>query len=166
MPDRRIVVPPEHLFPADEWRVVETKWTPEFAARAETALALSNGYLGVRGTLDEGRPVLAPGAFINGFHETWPIVHAEDAYGLARVGQTIVNVPDVIVIELFVDDEPLFIPTARTPEYLRVLDMRAGTLTRQLLWATPSGKHVRVTSTRLVSLEHRHVLAVSYEVTY
>ena len=165
MVERRIAVPPEHLFPADDWRVLETRWTPEFAARTETAFALSNGFLGVRGTLDEGRPALSPGALVNGFHETWPIVHAEDAYGLARVGQTIVNAPDVSVIELFVDDEPLFIPTARTPEYLRVLDMRAGTLTRRLLWATPSGKHVRVTSTRLVSLEHRHVVAISYEVS-
>ena len=128
-------------------------------------MALSNGYLGVRGTPDEGRPVSAPGTFINGFHETWPITHAEDAYGLARVGQTIVNVPDTTIIELYVDDEPLFLPTARTPEYLRVLDMRNGVLTRDLLWSTPSGKHARVRSTRLVSFEHRHVVAISYEVT-
>ena len=33
------------------------------------------------------------------------------------------------------------------------------------MWATPSGKHARIRSTRLVSFEHRHVLAVSYEVT-
>jgi alpha,alpha-trehalose phosphorylase len=163
--ERRIVVPPEHLFPPDEWRIVETRWTPGYAARAETALALSNGYLGVRGTLDEGRPVSAPGVFVNGFHETWPIVHAEDAFGLARVGQTIVTVPDASVIELYVDDEPLFVPTARMPEYRRVLDMRNGVLTRELIWATPSGKHVRVRSTRLVSFEYRHVMAVSYEVT-
>ena len=165
MKQRTITIPPEHLFPADEWRIVEGRWTPDFAARAETAMALSNGYLGVRGTPDEGRPAFAPGTFINGFHETWPITHAEDAYGLARVGQTIVNVPDATIIELYVDDEPLFLPTARTPEYLRVLDMRNGVLTRDLLWSTPSGKHARVRSTRLVSFEHRHVVAISYEVT-
>jgi alpha,alpha-trehalose phosphorylase len=165
VPERRIVVPPEHLFPPDEWRIIEARWTPEFVARAETALALSNGYLGVRGTLEEGRPVVAPGVFINGFHETWPILHAEDAYGLARIGQTIVNVPDPTVIELYVDDEPLLIPTARTPEYLRVLDMRNGVLARELVWVTPSGKHARVRSMRLVSFEHRHVMAMSYEVT-
>jgi alpha,alpha-trehalose phosphorylase len=162
---REITVPPEHLFPPDEWRIIETRWTPEYASRAETALALSNGYIGVRCCPDEGRPVFAPGTFVNGFHETWPIVHAEDAYGLARVGQTIVNVPDASVIELYVDDEPLFVPTARTPEYRRVLDMRAGVLTRDLTWATPSGKHARVRSTRLVSFEHRHIVAMSYEVT-
>ncbi len=165
MRQRRITIPPEHLFPPDEWRIVEGRWTSGFSARAETAVALSNGYLGVRGTQDEGRPSFAPGTFVNGFHETWPITHAEEAYGLARVGQTIVNVPDATIIELFVDDEPLFLPTARTPEYLRVLDMRNGLLTRELLWSTPSGKHARVRSTRLVSFEHRHVVAMSYEVT-
>ena len=165
MRERTIVVPPEHLFPAEEWRIVENRWTPGFAARAETAFALSNGYLGVRGTPDEGRPAMSPGAFVNGFHEVWPIVHAEDAYGLARLGQTIVNVPDATIIELYVDDEPFFVPTARLPEYSRTLDMRDGVLTRDLLWATPSGKHVRVRSTRLVSFEHRHVVAICYEVT-
>ena len=97
---RTIEVPPEHLFPPDEWRILETRWTDGFSMRAETALALSNGYLGVRGCPDEGVPVTAPGTFVNGFHETWPIVHAEDAFGLARIGQTIVNVPDATVIEL------------------------------------------------------------------
>jgi alpha,alpha-trehalose phosphorylase len=162
---RTIEVPPEHVFPPDEWRVIESQWTDHFNTRAESALALSNGYLGVRGCPDEGVPVTSPGTFINGFHETWPIVHAEDAYGLARTGQTMVNVPDATVIQLYVDDEPLYLPTARTREYRRVLDMRDGVLTRELTWSTPSGKHVTVRSTRLVSFEHRHVLAVSYEVT-
>ena len=161
---REIVVPPEHHFPPDEWRIVERKWSPASSRRTETALSLSNGYLGVRGTFDEGRPSFRPGVYVNGFHETWPIVHPENAYGLARVGQTMVNVPDATVVELFVDDEPLFLPTARTRSYARILDMRNGHLTRELEWVTPSGKHVQVRSTRLVSLEHRHVLAVSFEV--
>src|SRR3712207_9507979 len=93
----------------------------------------------MRGTLEEGRPVASPGTYANGFHETWPIVHAEEGYGLARVGQTIVNIPDTSVIELFVDDEPLFLPTAHLRSYARVLDMREGTLTRDLLWTTPAG---------------------------
>jgi alpha,alpha-trehalose phosphorylase len=159
------VPPPEHLFPPDEWRIVETRWTPEFSARTETAFALSNGYVGVRGALDEGRPSLDPGTFVNGFHETWPIVHAEEAYGLARVGQTICTVPDAMVVELFVDDEPLYLPTARLRQYARVLDMRNGVLQRDLVWTTTAGKHVHVHSCRLVSLEHRHVVAVEYEVT-
>lgn len=110
---RREIVPlPEHLYSLDEWRIIERRFTPEHFARAETLYALSNGYVGMRGTFDEGRPVAAPGTFLNGFHETWPIVHAEEAYGLARTGQTIIAVPDATVLQLYVDDEPLFLPTA------------------------------------------------------
>jgi alpha,alpha-trehalose phosphorylase len=162
---RQIVVPPEHLYPPDEWRVIEARYSEEFFERAETIFSLGNGFVGVRGTFEEGRPALSPGTFINGFHETWPIVHAEEAHALAQRGQTIVNVPDVTILKLYVDDEPLFVPTARVGDYSRVLDMRGGTLTREFVWATAAGKHVRVRSCRLVSLEHRHVAAMTYEVT-
>jgi alpha,alpha-trehalose phosphorylase len=43
--------------------------------------------------------------------------------------------------------------------------MRTGVLSRDLHWSTPSGKHVRVRSSRIVSLEHRHLVAMTYEVT-
>lgn len=161
---RRIVLPPEHIYPPDPWRIIEARYAPDHVDRAETIFALSNGYLGVRGTFEEGRPTLLPGTFVNGFHETWQIVHAEDAYGLARTGQTIVNAPDATVFQVYVDDEPLLLSVARLDEYRRVLDMRGGTLTRDLVWSTPSGKHVRVHTERLVSFESRHVLAMRFEV--
>jgi 3-oxoacyl-[acyl-carrier protein] reductase len=41
-----------------------------------------------------------------------------------------VNVPDTTIIKLYVDDEPFFLPTARLQDYGRILDMRAGTLSR------------------------------------
>ena len=162
---RDVVPPPEHVYPPDEWRVVEARVDPEQLDRAETTFALGNGYVGIRGTFEEGRPSLSPGTFVNGFHETWPIAHAEEAYGLARTGQTIVNVPEASVMKLYVDDEPLYLPVARMQRYERVLDMRAGTLTRDLIWSTPAGKHVRVRSCRLVSFEHRHLVAMTLEVT-
>jgi alpha,alpha-trehalose phosphorylase len=162
---REFVLPPEHMYPPDEWRIVEARYSDEYVDRAETIFSLGNGFVGVRGSFEEGRPVLSPGTFVNGFHETWPIVNAEEAHALARTGQTIVNVPDPTIFKLYVDDEPLFLPTARVRDYARVLDMRAGTLTREFVWATAAGKHVRVRSCRLVSLEHRHVVAMTYEVT-
>ncbi|HEX6326156.1 MAG TPA: glycosyl hydrolase family 65 protein [Jiangellaceae bacterium] len=162
---RRFVVPPEHIYPPDEWRLVEARYSDDLVDRAEAIFSIGNGYIGVRGTFEEGRPATAPGTFINGFHETWPIVHAEQAHALARTGQTIVNVPDATVLKLYVDDEPLYLPTARIHDYCRILDMRAGTLTREFVWATAAGKHVRVRSCRLVSLEHRHLVAMTYEVT-
>jgi alpha,alpha-trehalose phosphorylase len=157
--------PPPHDYPADEWHVIEKGFHPEFLAQLETVLALGNGYLGMRGCPEEGGPNAENGTFINGFYETRPIVYAEDAYGFAKTGQTIVNVTDSKIIKLFVDDEPFWLPNASFLRYDRRLNMQSGTLDREILWETPAGKQVLITSRRLVSFAHRHVAAISYQVT-
>jgi alpha,alpha-trehalose phosphorylase len=156
---------PEHLYPPHEWSIIETDFDDNWMGNAETIFALANGFLGVRGVFEEGRPAIEPATFCNGFHETWDIIHAEEAFGFARTGQTIVNVPDTTLMKLYVDDEPLYLPTARLTEYQRELDFRDGVLKREMNWSSPAGKQVRVSSHRLVSLEHRHVAATRYEVT-
>jgi alpha,alpha-trehalose phosphorylase len=154
-----------HRFPADPWRLVEAQFSAEDLGVTETLFSVGNGYLGMRGNVEEGRDSYAHGTFVNGFHETWPIRHAEDAYGFAKVGQTIVNVPDAKVIRLYVDDEPLLLPVADLLEYERSLDLRDGMLRRDVLWRTPSGKRVRVRSERMVSFVERHLAVMTFEVT-
>lgn len=161
---RRLRVPPEDLYPDDRWRIVERGFDAAWMGNAETIFALSNGFIGIRGLVEEARPASESGTFLNGFHETWPIVHAEQAFGFARTGQTIVNVPDVTIMKLYVDDEPLYLPTARITDYERSVDMRDGILRRDLTWSTPAGKHVTLRSTRMVSLEHRHLGVMTLEI--
>ena len=110
-------------------------------------------------------PTPRTGTVINGFHETWPIVYGEDAFGFARTGQTICNVTDSKIIKLFVDDEPFWLPQAKLLNYDRRLNMKAGTLDREILWETPAGKQVLIRSRRLISFTDRHVAAISYCVT-
>ncbi len=152
-------------FPADPWKLRETAFNAKDIGKTETLFAVGNGYLGFRGNLEEGHDAHAHGTFINGFHETWPIRHAEEAFGFARTGQTMVNVPDAKVIRLYVDDEPLLLSVADLVDYDRTLDMRDGVLTRDLLWRTPAGNRVRVRSRRMVSFTHRHVAVMTFEVT-
>ena len=82
-----------------------------------------------------------------------------------KTGQTICNVTDAKIIKLFVDDEPFWLPDANLLSYDRRLNMKSGTLDREILWETPAGKQVRITSRRLVSFADRHVAAISYRVT-
>jgi len=156
---------PDYIFPGDEWRFVERDFHPDFLAETETFFATSNGYLGLRGSCEEGDPVHLSGTVINGFYESWPIIYGETAYGFAKTGQTIVNVTDAKIIRLYVDDEPLYLPTANLLRFERALDFRSGTLDRDVLWETARGKRVSVRSRRLVSLEQRHVAAIAYDVT-
>ena len=113
-------------FPVDPWRLVERTPSDHDLGVTETLFTVANGYLGMRGNPEEGRDAFAHGTFVNGFHETWEIRHAEAAYGFARTGQTIVNVPDAKLMKLYVDDEPLILGTADLEHYERILDFEKG----------------------------------------
>jgi len=156
---------PSHRFPPDPWRLVECAYSNDDLGTTETLFAVGNGYLGMRANPEEGREAHSHGTYLNGFHETWPIMHAEDAFGFATTGQTIVNVPDAKLLKLYVDDEPLLLPTADLDSYERSLDFRNGVLTRDMVWRTPAGKRVRVSSQRMVSFVHRHLAVMTFEIT-
>ena len=162
---RQVQTFPTFIYPRDRCRLVEKKFNPMRIPQMETLFTVANGYLGIRGTFDEGTPAFQKGTLINGFHETWPITYAEPAYGYAKVGQTIVNVPDGTLIRLYVDDEPFDLARATLLHYDRTLDTRTGILSRDVIWEMGSGKQIRVLSRRLVSFEHKHVAAILYEVT-
>jgi len=159
------VLPPEFMYPIDDWRLVEKRFAPKFLAQSETVFSTANGYLGLRGAFEEGAPACNHGTFINGFYESWHIPYGETAYGFAESGQTIVNVPDAKIIRLYVDDEPFDLASANILHYERALDMAAGTLDRTVLWETPAGREVLVESRRLVSFHEKHVAAIHYRIT-
>ncbi|GAA2518239.1 glycoside hydrolase family 65 protein [Rarobacter incanus] len=152
-------------FPVDPWRLVETRYDGSDLGVTETLFAVGNGYLGLRGNVEEGRDSHSQGTFVNGFHETWTIRHAEEAFGFAKVGQTIINAPDAKTIRIYVDDEPLLLSVADLHQYSRELDFRDGLLRRDLVWQTPSGRRVRIVSQRMVSFPERHLAVMTYEVT-
>lgn len=152
-------------FPVDEWALRETCYDTSDLGVTESLFAVGNGYLGMRANVEEGRDAYAHGTFINGLHEVWPIHHAEDAYGFAKVGQTIVNAPDAKIMRLYVDDEPLLLSVADLQRYERSLSFADGVLTRDLVWRTPSGKRLHLLSRRLVSFTERHLALLEYEIT-
>ena len=140
----------------EPWRVRELAFDPERLAAHESVFALGNGYLGVRGVLDEGAPPGArsvPGTYLNGFHEVDQIVYPEGGYGQAKVRQTLLNVTDATRLTVAVDGEPVQ-AGERAEGHERALDLRAGTLTRSFVWRGAGGKRTRLTYTRCVSLEH------------
>ncbi len=155
----------DQRFPPEAWRLVEKYPSAADLGQTETLFSLANGYLGMRGNPEEGREAHYQGTFINGFHETWEIRHAENAYGFARTGQTMVNAPSSTMIKLYVDDEPLLLTIADLQDYERSIDFREGVLRRDLVWRTPAGKRVRVRSTRMVSFTERHLALMTFEVT-
>ncbi|KMO44239.1 kojibiose phosphorylase [Methylobacterium tarhaniae] len=163
------LIPPEDIFPANPWALeairYDAKLARELTGQAETMFALSNGYLGLRGVVEEGLPVREAGTYLNGFYEHRPIAYGEHAYGFPTVGQSILNCPNGTVLKLYVDDEPFVVPEAEILSFRRTLDFRSGILSRDVRWLTPAGKRLRLRTLRLVSLSHRHLAAIAYELT-
>jgi alpha,alpha-trehalose phosphorylase len=133
-------------------------------AVSESMFALSNGHVGLRGSLEEGEPHVVSGTYLAGFYEETPLPHAEAGYGFPESGQTVVNVTDGKLLRLHVGDSPFDIRYGEVLFHERALDLRAGVLTRRTDWIAPNGSAVRVTSRRLVSFTQRVIAAISYEV--
>jgi alpha,alpha-trehalose phosphorylase len=154
----------QHAFPVEPWVVRETHLDLGRLAQSESVFALANGHIGLRANLDEGEPFGLPGTYLGGFYEVRPLPYAESAYGNPESGQTVVNVTNGKIIRLLVEDEPFDVRYGELRSHERVLDLRAGLLRRTAEWVSPTGRAVRVTSTRLVSFSQRAVAAILYEV--
>ncbi len=148
----------------EPWTLRESGLNMDLLAQSESVFALSNGHIGLRGNLDEGEPHGLPGTYLNSFYEQRPLPYAEAGYGYPEDGQTVINVTNGKLIRLLVDDEPFDIRYGTLNSHERVLDLRAGTLTRHVDWTSPAGSRVRVTSVRMVSLTQRAIAAISYTV--
>lgn len=154
---------PVSLFEVDPWVVVEPGLDQDALGVAESVFGLGNGFVGIRGVLDEADPSLERGTFLAGVHERHPLSYPEGGYGHPEVGQAIVGVADGQAIRLMVDGLPFDVRHVRPTAHVRTLDMRAGTLTRQVEWRTPQGGRMRLCSVRLVSLADRSLCAITYE---
>jgi alpha,alpha-trehalose phosphorylase len=151
-------------FAVDPWAVRETALDLERLAQTESVFALANGHLGLRANLDEGEPFGLPGTYLAGFYETRPLPYAESGYGDPEDGQTVVNVTNGKILRLTVENEPFDVRRGELRKHERVLDLRAGVLRRTAEWRSPTGRLVRVSSTRLVSFTQWSIAAILYEV--
>ncbi len=154
----------DQAFPVEPWSLRETELRLDSLAQTESIFALANGHIGWRGNLDEGEPHGVPGSYLNGVYEDRPMPWAESGYGYPESGETMINITNGKLIRLLVDDEPFDVRYGRLRRHERVLDFRAGTLSRDVEWTTPAGITVHVSSQRLVSFTQRAVAAIRYEV--
>jgi len=152
----------EDAFPVEPWQVRETRLDLDMLAQSESLFALSNGHIGLRGNFDEGEPHGLPGTYLNSFYEVRPLPYAEGGFGYPEAGQTVVDVSNGKLFRLMVNDELFDVRYGQLIDHERTLDLRAGTLVRQVHWRSPAGRQVKLLSTRLVSLAHRSIAAIEY----
>ncbi|MFD3508662.1 glycoside hydrolase family 65 protein [Nocardia sp. NPDC058666] len=136
------------------WSVVENGWNPQRANYFETIFTVGNGRLGTRGSLEERHTGALSGTFIAGVY---------DAYDSPVID--LVNAPDWLDSEVFVDGVRLDTETVRVVEHRRELDLRCGVLHRDTVFALPDGARVRLRTQRFASTADRDLCCLRIEVS-
>jgi len=157
------------IYQYEDWFISERDFSIENSYKNETIFALANGYIGLRGSFEEGYSGADykgfNGTYINGFYEIHDIVYPEGGYGFANKGQTMLNVADGKLIELYIEDEKFDLSEGKIHKYERILDMKNGLLNRKIKWESPNGKLVMINISRIVSFKRKHIAAIKFEVT-
>ncbi|MHC5778520.1 beta-phosphoglucomutase [Nostoc sp.] len=137
-----------------DWILIETQFDPEQLHSKETVFTIGNGYLGTRGSFEEGYPHGSSATFIHGVYDDVPVVYTE-----------LVNCPDWLPLIVIVNGDRFRLDQGEILGYDRQLDLRYGLLSRALRWRSPSGKTIDINFERFASLADPHVLALRCHLT-
>jgi kojibiose phosphorylase len=136
------------------WLVIEDSFESERQHQKETIFTIGNGYLGTRGSFEEGYPEEKSATLIHGVFDFIPIFFSELA-----------NSPNWINFELLINGKRFRLDLGQVISYRRWLDLRNGVLHRFVRWQSPSGEVIELKIERFASLNDVHVLALRYELT-
>lgn len=149
------------------WELIEGDFRPTRALFWETMLAVTNGAFGVRGNLEEENEGVSsyPATLMNGIVGYVPYHYLWAFPGYPHRGHTFLNVCEWTRVRLEVDGERFSMTHSGPSEHRRGLNLRSGTVFRQWKFKTESGVEVSVKTTRIASMERRHLAALCYEVS-
>jgi maltose phosphorylase len=142
----------------DPWIIEEEGFNRDRALVSESIFSLANEYMGVRGYFDEGygsnRMV---GSYFNGIYIRGKHSYGSKFRGFAEEYTSMVNTLDWLYTRIEIDGEILDLATSAFSGFRRTLDLRSGVLERSFEWKTKTGKSVRLTFRRLLSMIHPRI---------
>jgi beta-phosphoglucomutase len=137
-----------------DWILIETQFDPDQVQAKEAVFTIGNGYLGVRGSFEEGYSRGLPATLIHGVYDDVPVVYTE-----------LVNCPDWLPLVVMINGDRFRMDQGEILNYDRQLDLRQGVLTRCVRWRSPQGDTIDLQFERFASLANRHVFGQRLQLT-
>lgn len=138
----------------DKWLILQEEYNPEENLTYESLFCLTNGYLGTRGSYEEGTIKSIPCTYINGVFDKSETFMRELA-----------NLPNWLGLKLYVEKELIGIENCEILEFQRVLDMRRACLVKRFLLRDKKGRETLIEGIRFVSRAHVHRMAIKLYIT-
>ncbi len=152
---------------SDRIIIREEKFDKEILRLNETLFCNANGYIGVRGTLEEGVPTnfnTMRGMYLGGVYEIIPMKQAESLCNLIEKKQTMLNVADTQTIFMSVDGEEFGLDKGTLLSDKRILNMDEGYTQRKILWKSPSGNTAEISIKRMAHFSCPNLFTQEYSV--
>jgi len=147
------------------WLLRETELSQADYPKHESLIALSNGYLSLRGGFEEETMQLGhAGTFLNGFYAFHPLHYGEKYSGFPDNSQVMLNLPDPKAVRLSINNQVFSLADGRIIHFERELDTYQAHLQRRIVWEAPQGEQVEITSVRFVSATHKQLACLRYDV--
>jgi beta-phosphoglucomutase len=137
-----------------DWTLIEPEFDPAKLRARETVFTIGNGYLGTRGSFEEGYPHALPATLVHGVYDDVPGVYTELA-----------NCPDWLSLTIVVNGERFRLDKGEILHYERQLNLQHGILSRSIRWRSPIGNTVDLKFDRFASLADREVLGLRCQIT-
>lgn len=137
------------------WEVVEEGFKSEYSRVSESIFSLGNEYMGVRGYFDEGYSGdQLVGSYMNGILEEGDGSPHSDYKSMVKQTTYMVNTVDWLYTRISLEGETLDLAKSTISNFSRCLDMKKGILTREFIWHTTSGKDLKITFVRFLSMKN------------
>ncbi|HET7399400.1 MAG TPA: beta-phosphoglucomutase family hydrolase [Intrasporangium sp.] len=144
---------------ADPWSLVYDGFDPAHEAHREALTTLGNGYVGTRGAAPEraADAVHYPGTYLAGVYNRL----VSTVHGRQVEDEHLVNAPNWLVLDVRVDRGAWWSAGGlRITGERRVLDLRRGVLSRSAVLTDATGRRLRLSQHRLVSMARPHSAAL------
>ena len=150
--------------PASTWSLVYDAFDLEHEGIRESLCTLANGYFSMRGALPW---VVAddhyyPGTYLAGGYNRL----RSDIEGRSVENEDLVNLPNGLLLKLRVgDDDWIAMSDVTLLSYRQTLDLRRGTLVRDIRLQDGKGRISTIQERRLVSMHNKHLAAMEIRLT-
>lgn len=138
----------------EEFIIPENKYEEKENLNYESLFALSNGYLGIRGSHEEGTKSTLPYFFINGVFDKSETFMRE-----------LVALPNPLGIKFYIEKELIGIENCEILKYSRELDIKNGILWKYFILKDKYGRETKIEGCRFVSRKNIHRIGIIYNLT-
>lgn len=150
----------------DEWRIIEEGFNPDYHQASESIFSLGNGKMGQRANFEEtysGKTL--QGSYIAGVYYPDKTRVGWWKNGYPEYFAKVLNSPNWIGIDIEIDGEALDLYKVKTENFVRVLDMKQGLLSRSFSATLNNGRQIRVEASRFLSMTEPECGLIRYAVT-